>query len=92
MCLTRGGRYLEITTVSSLELFHIRRYISLAKCGEMYKNYYTVTSCVTLTKGNDEYELDGGKDEKTGVEDDHQGRLTPGCRQHRPEGKDDIEQ
>jgi hypothetical protein len=57
----------------------------------MYKNYYTVTS-LTLTKRNDEYELDGGKDEQTGVEDDHQGSLTPGRRQHRPEGKDDIEQ
>jgi hypothetical protein len=44
-----------------------------------------------LTKGNDEYELDGGKDEQTGVEDDHQGRLTPRCRKHRPEGKDDID-
>ncbi len=51
---------------------------------------YTLTS-LTLTKGNDEYELDGGKDEETGVEDDDQGSLTPGCRQHRPEGKDEIE-
>jgi hypothetical protein len=63
----------------------------LQNIGEMNNNYYTVTP-LTLTKGNDEYELDGGKDEETGVEDDHQGSLTPCRRQHRPEDKDDIEQ
>ncbi len=57
----------------------------------MYKNYHPVKS-LTLTKGDDEYELDGGKDEQPGVEDDDQGSLTPGRRKHRPEGKDDIEQ
>ncbi len=63
---------------------------NVGKALKLKLKLYIVTSL--LTKGDDEYELDGGKYEKTGVENDYQGRLTPSRRQHRPEGKDDIEQ
>jgi len=40
-----------------------------------------------LTKGNDEYELDGAEDEQTGVENDDQGGLTSRRWQHHPKAK-----